>query len=348
MAILLRDYVNRPGEHCGSTAMRNLLGHYCGLELSEAMVFGLGAGIDCVYLDGVARQPGVLLFGRGVTMESDAARALGVDYRETPDPDDERAWQSVKAEVEAGRPTMLSGDAFYLDYRFSDVHFPAHRFVLVGFDDEREQALVADRLVAEHQVCSYAALRASRNPPDFVSTYNLWGRFVDTRVTRTMAEACRSALATAARRMTGADPSQRSLIEMMSGGERVSVESGLAGLRALGERLPSWRDRGDLAAVAGYAANCIEKYGTGGGNFRNLYASFLREARALVPELVTEEMPELATRSAGAWTRLAGEIGKLAGDGDDARWRRAGAAAAEILEHETRLFESLAGTAADS
>ena len=50
MQTLIEGYRNYPGEHCGSVAMRGLLGFYCGLELPEDVLFGLGAGVDSAYI----------------------------------------------------------------------------------------------------------------------------------------------------------------------------------------------------------------------------------------------------------------------------------------------------------
>ena len=144
--------------------MRGLLHHYCGLELPEPAVFGLGAGLDGVYLSGPDMDPAVMTFGRTASMEVDVGRALGVDYREQPEPDDALAWKLVREEVMAGRPTMLTGDVLYLDYREYKVHFPAHRFVLLGFDDETEIAWIADRIRTEPEACSYGALIEEPEP----------------------------------------------------------------------------------------------------------------------------------------------------------------------------------------
>lgn len=76
------DYENVPGEHCGSAAMRNLIRHYCGLDLSEEAAFGLGSGIDLLFLESPENEPAILAFGRSITLEIDLAAALGIDYRE--------------------------------------------------------------------------------------------------------------------------------------------------------------------------------------------------------------------------------------------------------------------------
>jgi Butirosin biosynthesis protein H, N-terminal/Domain of unknown function (DUF4872) len=337
MRARIEGYRSFPGEHCGSVAMRGLLHHYCGLELPESAVFGLGAGLDCAYLSASGMDPPVAVFGRTATLEADVAASLGVDYRERPEDDDDRAWRVVRDEVLAGRPTMLSGDILYLDYREFKVHFPAHRFVLLGFDDEREQAFIADRIRPEPETCSYRALRTSRNPPEGISTHNLWGRFHGTDVGRALPDAARHAIARCARRMLG---------EGAAAGDG-AVTTGIAGIRRLARELPSWAARDDAAWVASFNARCIEKFGNGGGNFRRLYAGFLEWARSLDPALVPEIAPALATRAADGWTAVATALAAASEQGARAPgWREAAARAAAIADAEEDLFRRLADLAA--
>jgi hypothetical protein len=339
---LITDYRNVPGEHCGSTAMRNLIFHYCGLELSEEEIFGLGSGIDLMLIESEAFVPGIVLFGRGPTLETDVAKALGIDYREQTELDDDTAWELVKAEVDAGRPTMLSGDALYLDYRDFRVHFPSHRFVLLGYDDDRRLAFVADRIDSETQACSYEALAESRNPKDFVSTLNQWGRFEDCEPKRSLPEAFEYAIARNAARMVGEDQSHVEMYRAnraMSGG---SVSAGLEAfdrLHAVIDRLPG-HPRG--REIARYAGSCIEAFGTGGGNFRTLYAGFLSKARTMVPAIVSDRMPELATTASEAWTEISEQLSRFSKNGDARELESAKKTTRRAAEFETRLFEGLA------
>ena len=48
MRELIEDYRITPGDHCGSASMRGLLDFYCGLELPEPVVFGLGVVVFVV------------------------------------------------------------------------------------------------------------------------------------------------------------------------------------------------------------------------------------------------------------------------------------------------------------
>jgi len=344
--IHIDDYRNVPGEHCGSTAMRNLIRHYCGLELTEPMVFGLGSGIDFVLIEAPRYEPGVFLFGRSATMEADVARALGLHYTEQTEPDDVRAWEVVRDEVAAGRPTMLSGDALYLDYRDFRVHFPAHRFVLLGFDDTARRAMVADRIVSDTQICSYEALAASRNPKDFISTVNLWGKFHDGAVERSLPDATRIAIGAAARRMLPHDTASAaagdSAHDAIAAPGGVTIANGIDGLARLAAKLPAFLDRPNARELARYAGACIESFGTGGGNFRVMYAAFLEEARE--KDYAPVETDDVAgiRESARLWTELSSRLRAFAsGEADDVT-APAVALVESIRGAEQRVFARLA------
>jgi hypothetical protein len=227
--------------------------------------------------------------------------------------------------------------------------------VLVGFDDARRIALVADRLDPAAQECSYEALAKSRNPKDFLSTFNMWGRFSDTTPRRSVREATERAVARAARRMTGAKRDDRASFEQLAPATHIEVASGLAAFAKIDGVIASLAERPRAKEIARYASACIESFGTGGGNFRTMYAKFLGRARTLVPDAVGADAAELAAEAARLWTRLSGQLGAFAkseaetsrrelGNGlDDAR-----AVVASLAEVETRLFESLASATAST
>jgi len=339
---LIEGYKSFPGEHCGSVAMRGLLNHYCGLELPEPAVFGLSAGIECVYVESRSMTPSLSVFGRSLALEADLGEILQVDYREQRDEDDDHAWQVVREEVLAGRPTMLSGDILYLDYREYKVHFPGHRFVLLGFDDEIEKAFIADRIKPEPEACSYGALIKSRNPPEGLSTHNLWGRFHGTEVGRSLQDAAAVAIDRAANHMLGNGDEASGDGAFFDGESRVAI--GIAGIERFADELPGWVKRPDVLEVASFNASCIEKFGNGGGNFRRLYAGFLDWARELDPKLVPAAAPDLARKAADGWTAASYCLYRVAEEGAVPElFDQAAAQMAEVATCERQLFESLAG-----
>jgi hypothetical protein len=340
MKTLIDGFKIFPGDHCGSVAMRGLLHHYCGLDLPEPAVFGLGSGAASVYLSGPGLDPSAMLFGRTMAMEQDLAANLEIDYRERPEEDDGEAWRIVREEVLAGRPTMLSGDIIYLDYREFKVHFPGHRFVLLGFDDETEKVFIADRIRPEPEVCSYGALFTSRNPPEGMSTHNLWGRFHDTTVGRPLVDAAKIAISRCAKAML-VDGSSDEPTSM--GMADVKVASGVRAVRVFAEDVRGWSVRKDASWLASYNASCIEKFGNGGGNFRRLYAGFLSWARDLDPGLVPESAPGLALEAADTWTAVSNALFAASRDESNAKhWNDAADNAIRVADLEERLFRSLA------
>ena len=332
MKTLIENYRSFPGEHCGSVAMRGLLNHYCGLALPEPAVFGLGAGIECIYLEFAAMDPAICVFGRTLTMEADLGQILQVDYRERPEADDDHAWQVVRQEVIAGRPTMLSGDVLYLDYREYKVHFPAHRFVLLGFDDETETAFIADRIRTEPEACSYGALRTSRNPPEGLSTHNLWGRFHGSEVGRSLRDAAAMAIERAARHMLGSEAGGAFENPLRAMGAR--AVPGVAGIEHFAAELPGWVKRPDVLALASFNASCLEKFGNGGGNFRRLYAGFLDWARDLDASLVPAAASGLARQAADGWTAASYCLYRVAEEGP----------VPELFDEAARHIEQVAST----
>jgi hypothetical protein len=349
MKTLIEKYRIYPGEHCGSASMRGLLEHYCGLELPEPAVFGLGAGVECVVLRSESMDPKISVFGRTLSLETDITKSLGIDYREQPEADDDEAWQKARDEVLAGRPTMLSGDILYLDYREYKVHFPGHRFVMLGFDDEIEKAFIADRIRDVPEACSYGALKQSRNPPEGLSTQNLWGRFHGTDVGSSLVDAARTAIAVCAKRMLGVESSEAEASGSagFAMGDAVQASTGVAAIRDLARELPAWGERDDATWIASFNGRSIEKFGNGGGNFRRLYAGFLEWARGLDPNLVPEAAPGLAVRAADGWTAVAACLEVASKEGAPASvWKDAADRAGEIAEVEQELFGRLADSVA--
>src|SRR3972149_6425830 len=86
MRHVVPGYVHRPGLHCGSSAMRNLLA-FRGISLSEPMCFGLGSGAGFLYVPGLQVSPGVAFHGRVMEMERELCDALAIPFPERAEKD---------------------------------------------------------------------------------------------------------------------------------------------------------------------------------------------------------------------------------------------------------------------
>ncbi|MGI8462303.1 MAG: DUF4872 domain-containing protein, partial [Solirubrobacterales bacterium] len=113
---------------------------------------------------------------------------------------------------------------------------------------------------------------------------------------------------------------------------------GLPALRRFADEVGGWPETTeDSRWCARFNYQVIERRGTGGGNFRMMYARFLEE--------VGRAESALAVEASARWTELAGALHAASGpeESDGALWAAAGAAAAPVLEAEERLWTDLAG-----
>jgi hypothetical protein len=323
---MVPGYRHLPGNHCGSTALRNLL-RYHGIELSEEMAFGLGAGACFYYLVLPEASPSRWLNGRTAQLEQGFVELTGAPVKLETFEDPDAAWDAARANVDAGRPALLLTDLYYLDHYGKSAHFPGHAVVLAGYDDEA--VYLSDTSFEELQRCRIESLREARHAqhPAFPLSGHMYTMLEDT-ASDDLRSAAPRAIARAAKEML--EPS-------------VGAFAGLPALRRLAEEAGSWPEEAeDWQWCARFAFQVIERRGTGGGNFRLMYSRFLEQAHYA-------EQARLAGRAAGDWTVLAEafrEASELDQPEPDA-WRRIGDLAREALDCEERLWSELAAVSAE-
>ncbi len=328
MAVVVDRYQHRTGEHCASTALRNILAHH-GTELSEGMIFGLASGLGFYYLQNDDISPTRMFHGRTATLESDFGANTAMDFVDRPEPDDRRAWQLMRQRLDAGEPVMLSTDTFHLGYHQTTSHFPGHRCVAVGYDDATETVLIADRKFETYQRCSYEELRLSRNAPDYpMKCDNTWGDFgADPKLGRPLEESIIVALRRNAEWMLDPPPGD--------------LPAGIPAMRTLAEDLPSWGDAMDWSWAARFGYQVVVKRGAGGSFFRTLYADFLRESAPLAPKLGAAKMAERMNEIAARWRELAALLKEQSEREtcEPALFAATGRLAAQLADGEERFFE---------
>src|SRR5215210_2116697 len=111
---MVPGYRHLPGNHCGSTALRNLL-NFHGAEISEEMTFGLGAGACFYYVKLDGQSPSRFTNGRVSRLEEQFLELTGAPLRLDTFERREAAWRVARESVDAGRPAILLTDLYHLD-----------------------------------------------------------------------------------------------------------------------------------------------------------------------------------------------------------------------------------------
>jgi Butirosin biosynthesis protein H, N-terminal/Domain of unknown function (DUF4872) len=317
---MVPGYRHLPGNHCGSTALRNLLGFH-GLELSEEMALGLGAGVCFYYVVLDGQSPSRFTNGRVGRLEEQFVELTGIELRLDTADEPEESWRLAREAVDAGRPAILISDLYYLDHYGKSAHFPGHAVVLAGYDDE--VAYLSDTAFEELQTTRLENLAKARHGQHPI--FPLDGHMFSVPEGRTLHDP----------RDSAPRAIERAVRQMLE--PELGDFQGLPALERLAGEIGSWPEAtDDWQWCARFNYQVIERRGTGGANFRRMYARFLEEAGY--------EESALAADAADYWTRLATALLE-ASEADEPSahaWSRIGDEAAAVLEAERRLWTALA------
>jgi hypothetical protein len=314
------DYVHTPGNHCGSTALRNLMAFH-GIAISEEMAFGLGAGAGFYYLSVDGTSPSRWFNGRTARLEESFRDLTGAALElRTFEHGDGESWPAAQAEVDAGRPALLLTDIYYLDHYGNSAHFPGHAVVLAGYDEEL--AYLSDTGFEELQTTRLEHLEQARHSDH--PAFRLEGHMftVAAGVDRAALEAAIPAAI------------ERAASEMLE--PPFGEFGGLPAIDRFAAEAGEWPAAvEDWQWCARFAYQVIERRGTGGGAFRLMYGRFLEEAGR-------EEAP-LALEAGARWTELA-EAFRLASESqapEGELWQAVSERARRVAEAEHRLWSAL-------
>ncbi len=319
-ATLVEGFEHVAGNHCGSTALRNLL-RFHGLEISEEMALGLGAGVSFYYVPLDGQSPSRFINGRVGRLEEQFLELTGTELRLETFDEPEESWDAARGVVDSGRPALLLTDLYYLDHYGNSAHFPGHAVVLAGYDSEL--AYRSDTSFAELQTTRLESLAKARHGKHPI--FPLSGHMFTLPEGVELSDPRGAADAAIVR-------NARNMLEPGLG-----EYEGLPALRRFAAEVPHWPEEiEDWQWTARFSYQVIERRGTGGGNFRLMYSRFLEEAG--------REEATVAAEAAARWTALAAALlaASEAPEPEPPLWSKIGSEAARVLEAEERLWPALA------
>lgn len=254
------------GQHCETTATGTLL-RQIGIELSEPMLFGLGEGLGFIFWN--MKSMNFPFIGGRVkpdVLTENIARNLNLELTVKETSSTQKAWDNVKELIDNGQAVGLKLDCFHLQYFSRPFHFAGHYAALYGYDNEN--AFLVDTKQQGGQVKttlkSLALARAEKGP---MSSKNLYYTLRKTNKTFDL----KSAIITAIRN---------------NATEHINppiTNIGYKGIYKTSSEIVKWfKTSKDIENDFKTSAMLMEKAGTGGALFRNLYRDFLKESYDLL------------------------------------------------------------------
>ncbi|MGW1342474.1 BtrH N-terminal domain-containing protein [Kribbella sp. NPDC002412] len=322
---MVREIDLRGMQHCETTALGVLLRHE-GLDLSEPMLFGLGSGLSFIYWD--SKAMGFPFLGGRVKpfeLTRNLAAVLGLELLvgETTSP--RKAWQNVAAPVDAGRPVGLQLDSYHLDYFSTKVHFGGHVVAMYGYDEQNAYLVDTDQQggAVSTSLASLARARAERG---------------------SMTAKHRSFTITAPSSLTS--PQDRIVPAIKTCADAFLnppvANLGHRGIEKTARQVPKWLQRSNNPREdLPQAAVLMERAGTGGALFRNLYRDFLAECAQLIDSRHLRTGHSLYTEAASLWTQVATLIATAGETGDAKSLLQASSILHELSRIERDAMQAL-------
>ncbi|RFS24650.1 DUF4872 domain-containing protein [Chitinophaga silvatica] len=285
--------------HCESGVISNLLGHY-GLQISEPMAFGIGAGIFFGHLPFVKVNgvPGTTYRIWPGAIFQRVCKRLGVKMEAEKFSTPEKGMQALDKVIAEGVPVGLLSSVYYLpyfppSYRF---HFNAHNLVVYGKEDG--QYLVSDPVMETVTTIDPESLAQARFAKGFPAPKGKMYYPVSVPDSVSFEKPIKAGIEQACHYML-----------------KIPVPLfGVKGIRYLAKKVQHYAEKpGDRKATL-YLGNVIrmqEEIGTGGAGFRFLYSAFLQEASTVLKNDQLSKLATEFTETGDLWRNFAFAAGRV-------------------------------------
>lgn len=314
------------GQHCETTATGTLL-RQIGIELSEPMLFGLGEGLGFIFWN--MKSMNFPFIGGRVKpdiLTENIARNLNLELTVKETSSNQKAWDNVKELIDNGQAVGLKLDCFHLQYFSRPFHFAGHYTALYGYDNEN--AFLVDTKQQGGQVKttlkSLALARAEKGP---MSSKNLYYTLRKTNKTFDI----KTAIITAIR---------NNATEYIN---PPITNIGYKGIYKTSSEIVKWfKTSKDIENDFKTSAMLMEKAGTGGALFRNLYRDFLKESYDLLKLDKLKTGYEAFVEIADLWTSVSQLFEKVSKTKDFKYIEQASEILKTISDKEKKTMEILA------
>ncbi len=287
------DFKHRQSAHCESGVSSNLLYHY-GLDISEAMAFGIGAGLFFGYLPFIKINKLPLTTFRceigGIFKRVTKKLDVKVHLETFRSP--EKAMAALDRVIESGTPVGCRAGAYWLPYFPSAYRFHFNMHNLVVFGREGDEYLISDPVFPDVQRCRHKDLLKARFAKGALAPKGTMYYLSQVPDTIDLRQPIIKGIRTVCQRM------------LKVPGPIIGVR----GIRFLAAQIESWPHKlgkRKAALYLGQLVRMLEELGTGGAGFRFMYAAFLQEAAEVLNETRLRELAVRMTHAGDLWRNFA-------------------------------------------
>jgi hypothetical protein len=330
------DFEHKPAAHCESGVTSNMLQFY-GIQVSEPMVLGLGAGLFFSYM------PFITLHGMPVVsfrplpgqIFARVAKRLHVKISTRLYPmREEQSMKALDQLLLSGKPVGVVVGVFYLPYfpKAYRFHFNAHNLCVIG--KEEDVYTVSDPVSLSTNELNSAELKRVRFAK---GTYPPLGKMYWVKKVPTQSPDLKKGI------ISGIKLNCNRMLDIPI------PYFGVRGIALMANKMRRWDIKLGPRKAALHLAQTIrmlEEIGTGGAGFRYMYAAFLQEASVILEKPELQDFSQQMTAIGDLWRHFAYEAArKFKKRGEDVcTYDQLADILLHIADEEKRFFTGLRKT----
>ncbi|MGH4125480.1 MAG: BtrH N-terminal domain-containing protein [Clostridium sp.] len=276
------------GLHCETTATGSLLTQI-GVQLSEPMIFGIGEGLGFIFWNmKIMDLPFIGGRIKPDALTQNIARNLNLELEVEETASSKKAWENAKNKIDKNIPVGLKLDCYHLDYFTNKIHFAGHYVTMYGYD-EMFAYLVDTKQQGSKVKTSLKSLELARKEKGPMSSKNLSYTIQSVNKDYDLKKAIMVAIRNNAKDYL--NPPIKNI--------------GYKGVLKASEEIKQWfRNSKNIESDFKTTAMLMEKAGTGGALFRNLYRDFLKESYDLLKIEKLNDAYRMFVEIALLWTKV--------------------------------------------
>ena len=320
-----KSFQHQHAAHCESGSATNLLTHH-GVQLSEAMAFGLSSALSFAYLPFIKligfpliayrMPPKFILKGLRKPFQAN----FRFETFRAPD----AGMRRLDELLAQGKVVGLQASVFWLPYFPQDMrfHFNAHNLLVYG--KEGDEYLISDPVADQPQRCASADLQRARFAKGVLAPKGLLYYLDGIGRSEVGAQAVTSAIKKTVRIMLGPIPFV-----------------GVRGMRMLANKVAKLDTSEHSLNYIGHIVRMQEEIGTGGAGFRFIYAAFLQEAALITGKARLAVLSERMNEIGDGWRDFALKAARMIKGREAFEPAQLAALLRTQAEHEAEFFRAL-------
>lgn len=294
--MIIKDFRPFVGQHCETTATGSLIKRL-GIKLSEPMLFGIGEGLSYIFWN-MKIMDFPFIGGRikQDLLTENICRNLNLKLEVKETSSIKKAWENVAKNIDQDIPVGVKLDCYHLEYFSSKIHFAGHYVALYGYDDEFAYLVDTDQQGGKAKT-SLKSLELARNEKGPMSSRNLIYSIRQNGIDFELKKVVKNAI-------------KRNAEEYLNPPiKNISYK----GILKTSTDIKKWfKNSKDINKEFQTSARLMERGGTGGAIFRNLYRDFLKESYELLGIDTLNEASRDFSEIAKLWTKVSDLFLKVA------------------------------------